>query len=311
MNVTLVLAPDRTFDALAQALAAAGWQSLPQTSASILPGEPEHALFERGTTHLAYSFNPVCHLRRLEVPLDLDHETVAQLPVQNADDVQAWLMSPDERTQLRGILAAAHLPRADLLAGVEKLTAHPRASIAQAARHSADAIRKALIADDASRATARASIQILEGQLTPLIHGLAADADGSLTALLRPHVDDYARAFVAEISDAARAAYEALWSDPPRVASTTIGSKLKLSISPAGMLLEDNELSRGFPGGYRSIAPLLNPHRVWVAWKLIAPGKDAGMAYDGLVWLDDHWAWFPKPYRALAALVRPRATGSS
>ena len=52
------------------------------------------------------------------------------------------------------------------------------------------------------------------------------------------------------------------------------------------LLVEDNELSRGFPGGYRSIAPLLDPHRVWVAWKLIPPGKDAGMSYDGLVWLD-------------------------
>jgi hypothetical protein len=306
VNVTLVLAPDRTFDALSKALSAAGWLSLPQTSASIIPGEPEHALFERGTTRLAYSFNPVCRLRLLEVPLDLDHQTVALLPVQNADDVKPWLMSADERTQLRGILAAAHLPRADLLAGVEKLSSHWRASIAQAAQQSAGKIGAALHADDEARATARAAMHILEGQLAPIIHALAADRDGSLTAMLRPHEDDYARAFVAEIARAARAAYEALWSDPPRVSSTPGGSTLKLSIAPAGMLVEDNELSRGFPGGYRSIAPLLDPHRVWVAWKLIPPGKDAGMSYDGLVWLDDHWAWFPKPYRVLASLVSPK-----
>lgn len=306
MNVTLVLAPDRTFDALSQALSAASWVSLPQASASIIPGEPEHALFERGTTRLAYSFNPVCRLRLLEVPLDLDHETIALLPVQNADDVKPWLMSADERTQLRGILAAAHLPRAELLAGVEKLTAHSRASIAQAAQQSAGKIRAVLHADNEARATARAAMQILEGQLAPIILALAADADGSLTAMLRPHEDDYARAFVAEIAAAARAAYEALWSDPPRVSSTPSGSKLNLSIAPAGMLVEDNELSRGFPRGYRSIAPLLDPHRVWVAWKLIPPGKDAGMSYDGLVWLDDHWAWFPKPYRVLANLVSPK-----
>jgi hypothetical protein len=310
VNVMFVLAPERTFAALSKALSAAGWQSLPQTSEPILAGEPEHALFERGSTHLAYSFNPVCRLRLLEVPLDLDHETIALLPVQVVDDVKSWLESPDERTQLRGILAAAHLPHEELLAGVEKLTSATRASIAQAAQQSAERIRKALQADDESRATARASIQLLEEQLTPLIHGLAADADGSLTAMLRPHQDDYARAFVAEIADAARAAYEPLWANPPRVSSTPVGSQLKLSIAPAGMLSEDNELSRGFPGGYRSIAPLLNPHRVWVAWKLIPPGKDAGMSYDGLVWLDDHWAWFPKPYRALAAHVTARTNGS-
>ena len=54
----------------------------------------------------------------------------------------------------------------------------------------------------------------------------------------------------------------------------------------------------------RAIAHLLQPQRVWVAWKLIAPGQDAGMAYDGLVWLDDHWAWFPKPFRFEAAVSR-------
>ena len=302
----LVLTPESTFAALAKALSAAGWLSLPQKSESIIPGEPEHALFERGSTHLAYSFNPACRLRLLEVPLDLDHETIALLPVQSADDVKTWLMSADERTQLRGILAAAHLPHEELLAGVEQLTAAPRASIAQAAQQAAERIRKALQADDEARATAHAATRMLEGQLTPLIHALAADADGSLTASLRPHKDDYARAFVAQIADAARVAYEALWSKPPRVDSTPTGSKLKLSIAPAGMLLEDNELSRGFPGGYRTIAPLLNPHRVWVAWKLIPPGKDAGMSYDGLVWLDDHWAWFPKPYRVLANLVSPK-----
>jgi hypothetical protein len=77
--------------------------------------------------------------------------------------------------------------------------------------------------------------------------------------------------------------------------STVITSE----IAPAGMLASDNELSRRFPGGYRRIARLLQPHRVWVSWKYLRPGADAGMAYDGLVWLDDHWAWFPKPYRAL------------
>jgi len=303
VNATLVLAPERTFDALSQALSAAGWVSLPQKSAPIIPGEPEHALFERGETRLAYSFNPVCQLRLLEVPLDIDHATVALLPVQNADDVRPWLMSADERTQLRGILAAAHLPRADLLAGVEKLTSHARASIVQAAQQSAAKMRAALEADGDARATAYAALKVLEGQLTPIIHALAKDTDGSLTAMLRPRPEDYARAFVPEIAEAARTAYEALWANPPRVSSTPSGSQLKLSIAPAGMLTEANELSRGFPGGYRAIAPLLDPHRVWVAWKLIPPGKDAGMAYDGLVWLDDRWTWFPKPYRALAGLV--------
>lgn len=300
----LVLDPQRDFEALRAALAGQGWQAVNASQQPIIPGEPEHALFERDAQHLAYSFNPVCRLRLIDVPLDLDHETVAQFAVQNVGDVKPWLMSSDERTQLRGILAGPHLPDGELLAGVEKLKKHPRASIANAAAQSSELMRQALQSDDRARATAMAAIELLKQQLTPLIFGLAADASGTLTAELRPRTEDYARAFHPAVADKARRAYEALWVSPPRVSSAPSGSQLRLNVAPAGMLAEDNELSRHFPSGYRAIATLLDPHRVWVAWKLIPPGKDAGMAYDGLVWLDDHWAWFPKPYRVLADLLR-------
>ena len=305
---TLVLDPQYRFDNLRDGLAELGWQVVDLSHQPIVPGEPEHALFERDGRHLAYSFNPVCRLRLIEVPLDLDNPTVARLPVQDVGDVNPWLLSEDERTQLRGILAAAHLPHPQLLAGVEQLLNHPRASIARAAQQSLESIRSVLAADDRSRATALAAIEVLKQELTPLIQALASVQGQELTTALRPQPGDYARAFEPEIVEQARTIYETLWAHPPRVERSPAGSQLKLAIAPAGMLLEKNELSREFPGGYRAIAPLLNPHRVWVAWKLIPPGKDAGMAYDGLVWLDDHWAWFPKPYRALADLLRSGAS---
>jgi hypothetical protein len=68
------------------------------------------------------------------------------------------------------------------------------------------------------------------------------------------------------------------------------------------MLREDNELSRQFPQGYRAIAHWLNPNRVWIAWKYIKTGQSSGQAFNGLVWVDDHWAWFPKPFRALGSV---------
>ncbi|QSA98410.1 hypothetical protein [Methylococcus sp. EFPC2] len=301
---TLVLDPQRSFDDLCATLAEQGWEVVNASRQPIVPGEPEHALFERAAQHLAYSFNPVCRLRLLEVPLDLDDATVALLPVQDVQDVQGWLSEPDERTQLRGILAAAHLPHPRLLEGVTRLHGHPRASIANAARHSSASIQATLHADDRARATALTAIEVLKQELTPLIQALASEHGAALAQRLRPQGADYARAFHPQIAEAARQAYEALWADPPRVGSASASSRLELHVAPAGMLLEDNELSRHFPGGYRAIAPLLDPHRVWVAWKIIAPGHSAGIAYDGLVWLDDHWAWFPKPYRALAHLVR-------
>jgi hypothetical protein len=69
------------------------------------------------------------------------------------------------------------------------------------------------------------------------------------------------------------------------------------------MLGDENDLSRQFPQGYRAIAKWLQPGRVWVAWKYLKPGAQSGDAYNGLVWVDDHWAWFPKPFRVLRTLV--------
>jgi hypothetical protein len=52
------------------------------------------------------------------------------------------------------------------------------------------------------------------------------------------------------------------------------------------------------------IAALLVPGIVWVCWKLVDEGAGGGgVLYAGLARIDDRWAWFPKPWRAIA----PRA----
>jgi hypothetical protein len=154
------------------------------------------------------------------------------------------------------------------------------------------------------RAQAMAAIDVLREQLAPLLRSLAADRDGTVARALRPRGDDSAKVFPGLDADAVAAAYREVWNAepvPPRPHADQ--TELVCDLSPAGMLGHDNELSARFPGGYRHIAPLLDPHRVWVRWKFVRPGEQAGMAYDGLVWVDDHWAWFPKPYRVLATLL--------
>ncbi|MBW1876968.1 MAG: hypothetical protein JRJ84_01265 [Deltaproteobacteria bacterium] len=62
------------------------------------------------------------------------------------------------------------------------------------------------------------------------------------------------------------------------------------------MLREDNELSAHFPEAYHAVAQVLDTSRVWMCWRY------DGLRYDGLVWVNDHWAWFPKPWRVLSEL---------
>lgn len=116
---------------------------------------------------------------------------------------------------------------------------------------------------------------------------------------LRPDPDDYAAVFAPAVALRARGGYQSFWLQSPRPAPRSGQTEIRVFAAPASMLTDDNELSRRFPGGYRRIAHLLDPHRIWLAWKFLAPGASMGMAYDGLVWLDGRFAWFPKPWRVI------------
>lgn len=122
----------------------------------------------------------------------------------------------------------------------------------------------------------------------------------ALTVELTPRPEDWARVFVGESGARAREGYRALWSAPVAPGPKEGQTSLLVTAAQAAELQLDTERSRAFPGGYRRIAHHLAPDLVWVAWKYTRPGEHVGMAWDGLVRVDDHWAWFPKPYRVLA-----------
>lgn len=139
-------------------------------------------------------------------------------------------------------------------------------------------------------------------EATALMTRLARAGQLDVTAALKPEDEDYAKVFLGDTAATARASYESLWIDPPILARPG-QTEVEAFALQAETFLTDNEFSREFPGGYRKIAHLLNPDLVWVRFKFTEPGKSAGMAYDGLVWLDGRWAWFPKPWRYLMAPI--------
>lgn len=295
-SARLVLLPDFSFDRLAALLGQSGWKLVSQVAAPIVAGEPEHAVFERGAhDRLVYTFNPVCRFRVLDTSEGgaLD----AALPLADVAAVASWLASADERTLLLGILAAAQLGDASLAPQVDALRGHSRRALAQAAQRASTELQPAVPADTA-RAASLLGIEVLKTHLVPLLQALARDHDGRIAARLQPQESDFMRAFT---PSAATAAIDAYASAPPARVASADGSELEMALAPAGMLADDNELSRQFPSGYRSIAHLLAPQRVWARWKYMRPGEKSGMAYDGLVWLDERWVWFSKPYRALSA----------
>ncbi|MBE7384877.1 MAG: immunity 49 family protein [Leptolyngbya sp. SIO1E4] len=148
--------------------------------------------------------------------------------------------------------------------------------------------------------TAIAAVEIIRANLMPLLAALAQDEQGTVLAQIMPQETDYEQVFIGDAIAIARQAYQQFWQKTRRFQRPAASqSEIRCYLAPAGMLRDDNELSFHFPKGYRAIAEYLNPHRVWATWQYHSPGQDTGINYDGLVWVEDHWAWFPKPYRLL------------
>lgn len=116
---------------------------------------------------------------------------------------------------------------------------------------------------------------------------------------LQPRDGDYDRVFTDDVVARAREGWAHFWANPPRSLAKPGQTDALVFAAPSEKFLGDNEFSHEFPGGYRKIANKLKPGNVWVRFKYVVPGETTGMAYDGLVYLDDHWAWFPKPWRVL------------
>lgn len=120
---------------------------------------------------------------------------------------------------------------------------------------------------------------------------------------LQPKDEDYDRIFVPEAVEIAQKGYEELWAESPFPQPQSDQTEILIALGRAEELLSESGIAEVFPGGYQSIAHYLLPDKVWLTWKYVKPGENSGMTYDGLVWLEDHFAWLPKPWKVLSSLL--------
>lgn len=122
----------------------------------------------------------------------------------------------------------------------------------------------------------------------------------ALTAKLRPQPADFAVLFVAESATKAREAYEKAWSDPKMVIEHAPDqTDLKLFGAKVEELDKGQGEANEFPGGYKKVIKQFRPGLTIYAWRFVRPGEKIGTAYDGLVFVNGHFVWLPKPWKAL------------
>ena len=118
-----------------------------------------------------------------------------------------------------------------------------------------------------------------------------------LTKALIPQDDDYEAVFK-EGADDAKKSYTKLFEKNADAKIEPKSGQTELKVFSA----TTEELKDGsdkFPGGYKKVASKFKKGLTFYAWKFVKPGESSGMAFDGLVHVNGHWAWFPKPWRAL------------
>jgi hypothetical protein len=167
-----------------------------------------------------------------------------------------------------------------------------------------DALQKPVSGPDAAPdreiAAAMQAAGAVQELARPVLEAIFRGDAASGMRALRPRPEDYALVFTPEAQAQARAVFDAFWQTPPPLRAPSSGqTQLRVFAAPAGMFGDDNPLSRQFSAQYRRLAPWLNPHLVWLSWRITAPGETSGLTYDGLVWCGGHFSWFPHPFRIL------------
>ncbi len=125
--------------------------------------------------------------------------------------------------------------------------------------------------------------------------------DLALTKALQPRPSDYEAVFESSAAESMRTGAETFWAQPEVIGAMDGQTELRLVSATSDELRKGTEV---FPN-YGPVLPMLKSGFTWYRFKFVRPGASSGNQYDGLVHVNDHWAWFPEPWRHLPVSNKP------
>ncbi|MFO0749536.1 MAG: hypothetical protein U1F43_28275 [Myxococcota bacterium] len=121
----------------------------------------------------------------------------------------------------------------------------------------------------------------------------------AIAAKLKPSKEDIAAIYDASVVDAVNEHVEKMFAELGGVGAKEGQSEVVFMAATSEDFKAGNDAAKKFPGGYARIADKLKPGVTFYAWKYVKPGESSGMAFDGLVFVNGHWVWIPKSFRAI------------
>jgi hypothetical protein len=139
----------------------------------------------------------------------------------------------------------------------------------------------------------------------------------ALTLKLRPQPADYDAVFTSDASAKVKAAADAAW-DGGKIVLKPAPEQTEVQVAGASIdnLKKGDGNAAACPPAYKDIADKLNSGTAVYCAHMVKPGEHKGLWIDAFVYVNGHWALFPKPFRALipnsaAAAPSASATGSA
>ncbi|MFI1702502.1 hypothetical protein [Streptomyces bobili] len=137
-----------------------------------------------------------------------------------------------------------------------------------------------------------------------LMETLGEDGGTGLVRSLRPTAADYRALFQPDFAGQAEAFYEdSLWGtspQPPRPWARYGQTELRMWKATTDEIRAWTPVVRSnFPGGYAQVKDRFRAGLTVYTWDYTKPGAERGMAYNGLVYVNGHWAFIPKPWYVL------------
>lgn len=126
----------------------------------------------------------------------------------------------------------------------------------------------------------------------------------ALTKQLRPTSKDFKAVFISDVAAKVEEGYRQPWEEGRIVIHGQPGETELLIGSATTEELQKQSGDAGyFPIGYTKAAPYFNAGLRIYRFKFVRPGDNLGFAWDGLMYVNGHWAFFPQPWRVIPGLV--------
>lgn len=231
-----------------------------------------------------------------------DGKNRAILELRDGGDRVRFIEIETRDPRFRGALLVVRLDESERLLGfrvVEGLDGYEMMGLLDAtAPHLPGPEGEAPVAE--AVANLEAAHQAIAANVRPILEALLdAGRTREVVASLRPRPGDAARVFLGD-TEAIAARYAELWDrDPPRIRASAPEVSLRITVATAGSVQSGGPMQAAWPQPYHTVSNRLVASRTWVAWSYEPTNGRRGTDYDGLVWVDDHWAWFPSPHRVL------------